>query len=307
MEIRELRAFIAVVEDGGLSAAARRLHVSQSAVSQTMQSLERQLGVALLVRTHAGVQPTAVGELLAGEARALVAQHDRVLALVTGSVGSEDGRLAGVIRVGVPLELSADLLPAAVAQLSHSHPKTRVDVRHQPSAAQLQALLAGELDLALVRERPTDRGLDAVTVAEENMGVVMSAERSAELAEVVGVRLERLCRLQWIGFPRSDSPHWFDQVAATMRTHGVTGAVRGPSEDQPVTAEVKLSAVRAGHAFALAAPGWGRPLPDGLSWHPLVDRPIVRRTWAVWSETARQRDLASLISALDSTAPRGPG
>jgi DNA-binding transcriptional LysR family regulator len=71
MEIRELRVFVAVVEEGGLSAAARRLHVSQSALSQTIRLLERQLGVQLLVRDHAGARPTPSGQVLLAEARTL--------------------------------------------------------------------------------------------------------------------------------------------------------------------------------------------------------------------------------------------
>jgi DNA-binding transcriptional LysR family regulator len=55
VETRELRVFAAVAEEGSLSAAARRLHLSQSALSQTIQSLERQLGVKLLVRSSTGV------------------------------------------------------------------------------------------------------------------------------------------------------------------------------------------------------------------------------------------------------------
>ncbi|SEP47447.1 regulatory helix-turn-helix protein, lysR family [Amycolatopsis saalfeldensis] len=69
-----MRAFVAVVEEGGLSAAARRLHVSQPAVSQTMQALERQLGVQLVVRSSAGVRPTEAGATLLTEARAVLAR-----------------------------------------------------------------------------------------------------------------------------------------------------------------------------------------------------------------------------------------
>jgi molybdate transport repressor ModE-like protein len=97
VEIRELRAFIAVAEEGSVSAAGRRLHVSQSAVSQTIQSLERQLGVRLLVRGAGGVTLTEAGTTLLRSARALIAQHDRALTEVTG-------QSPATLRVGVPLE-----------------------------------------------------------------------------------------------------------------------------------------------------------------------------------------------------------
>ena len=87
MEIRELPAFIAVLEEGGLSAAARRLHVSQSALSQTVRSLERRLGARLLERGHAGVTATELGALLLREAKSLVEHHDRASAAGAGARG----------------------------------------------------------------------------------------------------------------------------------------------------------------------------------------------------------------------------
>jgi molybdate transport repressor ModE-like protein len=154
VEIRELRVFIAVAEEGSLSAAARKLHLSQSALSQTILSLERQLGVQLLQRHSTGVTATDAGTILLREARALVAQHDRALAAVTGQTAASPGNL----RVGVPLELPADLLPRALVELGATFPQTRMDVSHASSAAQLAALRKGELDVALARECPADTG-----------------------------------------------------------------------------------------------------------------------------------------------------
>jgi DNA-binding transcriptional LysR family regulator len=295
MEIRELRAFVTVVEAGGLSAAARQLHVSQSALSQTVQSLERRLGQRLLLRDHAGARPTDAGTLLLREARGLIEQHDRALAALTGPAATTD-----LLRIGVPLEFPADLLPAALARLSVTHPDTRVEVRHSASAAQLAAIRTHDLDLALVRNRPADPHLDAVLAVREAMGVILATNRSAELAEPGGVHLHRLAGLHWIGFARSDSPAWYDQVTATLRGHGITINHRARDDARPVTAEVKLAAVGTGRAFALASPGWARPLPAGITWHPLIADPIIRRTWAVWPATARRRDLAALIAALDT-------
>jgi DNA-binding transcriptional LysR family regulator len=295
MEIRELRAFVAVAEEGGLSAAARRLHVSQSALSQTVQSLERQLGIQLLVRDHAGARPTEAGNVLLREARALISQHDRAMTAISGPAAS-----AGTLRIGVPLEFPPDLLPAALAELAIAHPGTNVEVRHSSSAAQLAALRAGDLDLALVRDRPADPDLDAVLAVQESMGVIMTAARSADIAEPSGVQLQRLAGLSWIGFPRSDAPAWHDQVTAILRGHGIDTSSL-PDADRPVTAEVKLASVGTGRAWALASPSWAQPLPEAIRWHPLTGDPIVRRTWAVWHADSRQRDLAALVASLDAS------
>lgn len=293
MEIRELRAFVAITEDGSLSAAARRLHLSQSAISQTVQSLERQLGVRLLDRDRTGARPTDAGKVLLREAKSLIDHHDRAVALIAGPQAQ-----AAVLRIGVPLEFPADVLPAAFAELATSHPDIRVELRHAASAAQLAALRAGDLDLGLVRDRPYDPALDAVLAVEEAIGVVLSDARASEIAEPGGLQLQKLASLTWQGFARAESPAWYDQVAATMRAHGIEISDQ-PVGEPPVTTEVKLAAVAGGLTFALAPSRWTEPLPDGISWFPLIGHPIVRRTWAVWHADSRRRDLAALVSALD--------
>jgi DNA-binding transcriptional LysR family regulator len=131
MELRELSAFVAVVQEGGMSAAARRLKVSQSALSQTVSALERELDVKLLERTNTGVRPTDAGMLLLAEARAVLARyHEAVRTMAAYNSNTGD-----VIRVGVPLELSPDVLPRALAKFSAESPKTRVIPRHLSTAA----------------------------------------------------------------------------------------------------------------------------------------------------------------------------
>ena len=114
MDFRELSAFVAVVEEGGMSAASRRLHVSQSALSQTVSALERELGVSLLERTSTGVRPTEAGTALLVEARAVLARyHQAVRTMSTYSTGS-----SAVIRLGIPMELDPDVLPTALAKFA---------------------------------------------------------------------------------------------------------------------------------------------------------------------------------------------
>src|SRR5258707_1794809 len=118
MEVRELRAFTAVAEEGSVSAAARRLHLSQSALSQTVQSLERQLGVQLLRRSSTGVTATEAGRILLREARALIAHHDRVVAAVAGGARAKPR----APPVGGPPAFAARTPPAALAGLRAARP-----------------------------------------------------------------------------------------------------------------------------------------------------------------------------------------
>ncbi|MGW5723492.1 LysR family transcriptional regulator [Amycolatopsis sp. NPDC003865] len=291
MEIREMRAFVAVVEAGALSKAARQLHVSQPALSQTITALERRLGVQLLVRTSTGVQATEAGTTLLGEARAVLARHEQALAALARHTTTD------VLRVGIPLELPPELLPSALARLAETYPETRVQARHLSSVAQVTALRAGELDVGLVRERPPGPDLDAVQVVAEDVGVLLATE----LAEKLGspVRLEDLAGLEWFAFARAGSPAWYDELAAILRSHGLEVGPEVP-EDQRLIVELKIPAVSSGGAYAFAPPEWPYPMPDTVRWVPLAGNPIVRRTWAVWPATSHRRDLAAFVAALEA-------
>ena len=294
MELRELRAFIAVVEEGGLSAAARRLHLSQPALSQTMSALERELGVQLLVRSSTGVRPTDAGSTLLTEARAVLARHDQAIAAVarhTTPGGS-------VLRLGIPLELPSGLLTEALAELATAYPATRVQARHLSTSAQVTALRGGELDVGLLRERPVGQDLDAVPVVEEKLGVLLATELAPDFVGPEGIRLDALAGLEWVGFPRSGSPAWYDELTAILCSHGLDLGPSAP-EGQALIAEVKLAAVGAGHAFALAPPNWSQPIPESVTWSPLVGHPLVRRTWAAWPANSHRRDLGHLVAALE--------
>lgn len=287
-----MRMFIAVVEEGSVTGAARRLHISQPALSQAMVALERRLGLELLVRHRTGIALTDAGRTLLTEARAVLARHDQALAALARHDGAGD-----VLRLGIPLELPPDLLPGALARLSAAHPETRVRARHASTAAQLEALRTGELDVGLVRERPTGTDLDATLAVEERLGVLLARSRAQTLVTDRGVRLDALAGLDWVGFPRSGSPAWFDELTAILRSHGVSPGSEAPAGEQLI-AEVKLASVTSGRAFALAPPHWAQPMPDDVSWYPLVGSPLVRRTWAVWAAHSRRLDVAHFVDAL---------
>ena len=275
-----------------MSAAARRLHVSQSALSQTVSALERELGVTLLERSSTGVRPTEAGTTLLAEARAILARyHQAMRTMSTYSIGSSE-----VIRLGIPLEMAPDVLQSALTKFAAESPHTRVLPQHLSTAAQFKALRSDQLDVGLVRERPSGSEFDATLVAQESVGVLVSSKTAARLAGSDGVRLDELAELQWVGFPRSNSPAWFDELTGILRSHGVDIGPPVP-DGQELIAAVKFAAVSSGQAFALAPENGLQPLPDDVTWLPLAGKPVVRRTWVVWPAESRRRDVGRLIAS----------
>lgn len=91
MELRQLESFVAIVEEGSLSAASKRHHLSQPALSQQLQALEQELGETLLHRHPRGIEPTAAGELLLEHARVMLAQAERLQGEFQGRRELESG------------------------------------------------------------------------------------------------------------------------------------------------------------------------------------------------------------------------
>jgi DNA-binding transcriptional LysR family regulator len=303
MELRELMAFVAVVEEGGMSAAARRLHLSQPAISQTIQNLEKQLSVELLVRSNAGVSATPAGATLLAEARDLISRHKEVAA----SMAAHGAATNNAVRVGVPLDLPTGLLADALTALASRSPATSVTVRHLSTADQISGLRSGELDLGLIRQRPSSKDLDLTLLVEEQLGVLLSAAHAEQLGSPEHIGLDQLAGLNWLGFPRCNCPDWYDELTATLRSHGLPVSPSITFTEAPIQ-EVLFAAVSGGAAFALAPASWRCALPDSVRWQRISGNPIRRRTWAAWPADARHRGLAQLVALLEehSEGPPSP-
>ena len=291
-----MRVFVAILEEGSLSGAARRLRLSQPAVSQVAAALEREFRTPLLIRGSTGVRPTPNGEVLAREAMTILARYEQAMARMTRELEADT-----VLRLGVPLELPMALLTGPLAEMAETCPHTRVEVRHLATSAQLAALNGGQLDLGLLRERPGDETFDSLQVDAEPLGVLLARHVADEVAGPDGVRLDTLAGLEWLSFPRSESPAWFDEIVAILRSHGLL-PWPAPATGQSLIPEVKFASVLAGGVFALAPPGWNHTLPDGVVWQPLAGRPLIRRTWATWRADSRRRELGLVVNALDRLA-----
>lgn len=147
VQLRHLRCLVAVAQERHLARAAERLRLSQPAVSKTLAELETLAGARLVERGRRGAQLTPAGQqLLTHAQRVLEAVGDAAQALTPAATA----RIAR-LRVGALPSVAPALLPTALAQFQREGPKAHVQVHSGTNAPLLDALRAGELDVALGR------------------------------------------------------------------------------------------------------------------------------------------------------------
>ncbi|QNS02924.1 LysR family transcriptional regulator [Streptomyces xanthii] len=148
MELRQLQYFVAVVEEGGFTRAATRLHLAQPGVSAQIRRLERELGQPLLDRTGRTVRLTPVGAAVLPQARAALA----AAAAVRETADAHTGLLRGQVTLGLvtgAAERAFDI-PGLLADFHAAHPHVEIALTEDSSERMLTALRQGDLDLAAV-------------------------------------------------------------------------------------------------------------------------------------------------------------
>ena len=147
MEIRQLKAFLAIAEAKTFTAGARRVNVTQAAISMQIKQLEDEVGLPLFVRTPRRVIVTEAGEHLMGRARRILREHDSALAEIAELGGVEHGRL----RIGsASAEFATQQLPHILQGLREKFPNSELGVTSGTSQILIEKIQHGEIDIAFV-------------------------------------------------------------------------------------------------------------------------------------------------------------
>ncbi|WP_460062475.1 LysR family transcriptional regulator [Streptomyces sp. YKOK-I1] len=186
MDLRHLRYFLAVAETRNFTQAAANCYVAQSALSQQVARLEKEVGSQLFSRTSRSVRLTAAGELLEPLARRILADVDNAQAALDALSGLRRGRLRlGLIQTRASL---VDLVEV-MADYHARYPGIDLQVTTSASSAMAAAVLAGDLDIAVVGLTPQQipDGLDHRVLANDPLVLVVPAGHSLADREVIGL------------------------------------------------------------------------------------------------------------------------
>lgn len=170
-DLRQLEAFVSVVDNGGFGAASRVLHLSQAAVSERIANLENAIEIRLLDRHSREVRPTAIGRRFYTLARELLEHRESIyleLAELTGVV-------RGTLNIGTSTIPGEYILPRLLPGFLNDHPLVNLNVHVSDSSVVMEQVRKGDVDFGLVGARPADKQLKCEELWSDRMLLVMPA------------------------------------------------------------------------------------------------------------------------------------
>ena len=262
MELRQLRYFVAVAEEANISRAAKKIFLTQPALSRQIKALEHEIGQCLLERQAHSIRLTPVGETLLREARELLQHASQVLERV---------RTAGPgvrLRVGYAPSLASGMLSVAVENFTQAHPNTHVELFDLSTSEMLAGLESEKLDVALcVGQQRQTRGLQWTPLVRAPWRLAVN--RNHPLA-----RRSQVTPLQVAGEPllvysQRDYPEYWDMITGWLRDHRQQPRIAGEHSG----AENLMAAVESGLGVAIVTTQMARLFPKRVQLITLSSAP----------------------------------
>jgi DNA-binding transcriptional LysR family regulator len=285
-DLRLIRYFVAVAEEGNVTRAAERLHMAQPPLSAAVRQLEQQLGVALLDRSSRLVRLTAAGEQLLEQGRELLAHAGTVV----GDVQAVERSPSGLLRGGLSPAARFGLVPELLERWSTAAPGVMLHTREDTTGALLRDVRQGRLDLAIVFCPPAPTGLASTTLRDEP--AVKHVRDDHPLARRPHVALGELAGETLLVAGGEDSPGYTAAVLDACRAAGFEPHTR--PDPYP---DLGTQAVREGLGLVLYVRTAFGPRLEGSVLVPV--EPVVTLPFAlVWREDARSAALDAVLAAV---------
>ncbi|WUH96751.1 LysR family transcriptional regulator [Spirillospora sp. NBC_00431] len=270
MTLDDLRVFVAVCAAGSLSAVARDLSCSQSAVSQHVKRLERETGLVLLERRPRGVVPTRAGVVLQRAATEGIAGLDAALRHL------DDLRrgVGGTVRIATGATTVRHFMAAGVAAFRGRHPEAALEFETAGSSRRcLEAVRSHAADLAWVTTGPPLEGVEQR--ASRELPWMLAVHAGDPLAARESIPLEDLSGIRHIELPEHSTSRL--HLETHLERHGVRLTSTTSVADWDTA--LLLAELGLGHAILPALPGWGRGSGD-VRLIPIPDLPPLTAGWA---------------------------
>ena len=217
MDIRQLKAFVAIAESGTFTAGAVRVHVTQAAISMQIRQLETETHAQLFIRAPRRVILTEAGEKLLERAYTILREHDAALEELAALTGAHRGRL----RIGsASAMVSADPLPQILRELRGTYAAVETSVVSGTSESLVKQVLAGELDAAFVSLPVEARGVQTELLSEDYLVAIASPRHPLAKQKIVSAYAlagEKLILGERGGNTRRLIDQFFAQAGVTLK------------------------------------------------------------------------------------------
>lgn len=171
MELRQLRYFVAIVDHGSLSRAARVLHIAQPALTQQVQQLEEELGAQLLHRSAQGVMSTDAGKTFYEHAQAILKQVEDA----RSAVAQSSDKPAGTVALGIPQSVSSALALPLLTAVREAYPDIILQLTEELSGTLIEQLKSGRINLAVLFDDGQLGAFAGMPLVEEEMMFITRA------------------------------------------------------------------------------------------------------------------------------------
>lgn len=287
MELRHLRYFTAVAENGGFGRTARLLHVAQSAISEQIRDLEAELGVMLFDRNNRRIRLTYQGEQFLEDARAVLALADKAVANVQKSLRGE----IGTLNIGFFVGGTGTFFPGIIREFRRRFPDVQVSLVEMAPAMQHQALQAGTIDVGFTRaiQMATSESLRSEPFLTEPLYAVLPGSHAA--AKKRSILMRELADEIFILNDRKYSPAVFDKVITLCAESGFSPKLGATGS---VSSGV-IALVEAGQGVAILPQGSRFLSRDVVVFVPLADRGASVDLVIAWSSQHERPVLHSFI------------
>ncbi|MFE9046263.1 LysR substrate-binding domain-containing protein [Streptomyces sp. NPDC007818] len=272
LDLNKLEHLIAVAEEGSITRAAARLHLSQQALSASIRVLEREVGVPLLDRTATGVSLLPAGAALLEDARALRGAARSALHRAR-RIGRGEKE---VLRLGHTPAVTGEEIITLLRQVGAAHPHMATDVNQRYPHELTDALLAGDLDIGLCRAMTPPHGLARTTLAHQPLSIAVAADHP--LATRTSVALSELIGQHFIVWGQPGHSAYTDLLINYCHAAGFEPRIeRTPRQGTPpATAVIGTDRL----AFVTTPPG---PAADGAVRVLALDPPLYAPLHALYS------------------------
>jgi DNA-binding transcriptional LysR family regulator len=265
VELRQLRYFVAIAEEGSFSRAAQRLHVSQPPLSTQIKNLEQEIGTRLLARSNRGVTLTSPGQVFYEEIRVVLAR----LESVRRKTLEADRGDVGMLSVGFVSIADYGILPPALKSFRMQFPLVEVQLHELTTDAQIRELRGSRLDLGLGLAPVEEPDLTFRGILREELVLAAPAGPSAAKDEAIDLRT--LSKASFIVPPRDIAPGLYDLTISRCRSAGFAPRiVQNARQMQTV-----IGLVSCGMGVALVPASVRNLKRTGVSYRRLRGRPAL--------------------------------